>query len=221
MSGGDAKRPAGFGRTPHVLLVLLLLLLAVQPNSGVADGLLVRFVLSAILVASIVMASSRRHFFFIGLLLGVPALGLLFVPGRLSTVVGGILAITMFVFICYLLLHNIFRHPAVTSATISASLAVYLMLGVIWALAYGLVEHLRPGSFAGISVDSLHEIQRDLFYFSYITLTTLGFGDITPVGAAARSLAIMEAIVGQLFLVVLVAGVVGMHLTQRLVQDDA
>jgi hypothetical protein len=59
------------------------------------------------------------------------------------------------------------------------------------------------------------DVQRDLFYYSYVTLATLGYGDINPVGPEARSLAITEAIVGQLYLVVLVAGLVGMSLGQR------
>ena len=62
---------------------------------------------------------------------------------------------------------------------------------------------------------------RDLFYFSYVTLTTLGYGDIGPVSPAARALAITEAIVGQLYLVVLVAGLVGMHLSPRRNGPDA
>lgn len=220
MSVGDSTHDGGFGRAPHILLVFLLLLLAVQPIANVAGGLLVRFALAAIFLASIVVVSSRRGFFIIGLILGVSALGFLFVPGRIPIVLGGLLAIATLVFICYVLLSRIVKHPVVTSATISASLVVYLMLGVIWAQAYRLVEHSRPGSFSGIAEGTVAELQRDLFYFSYVTLTTLGFGDISPVGAEARSLVITEAIVGQLYLVVLVAGVVGVLLAQKQAKND-
>ncbi len=220
MSVGDSVPAGGSGRTPHILLAFLLLLMALQPIATVAGGLLVRLAFAAILLASIEVVSSRRGFFVIGLLLGIPALGLLFVPGRIPIVLGGVLAIATLVFICYVLLSRIFNHPAVTAATISTSLVVYLMLGVIWAQAYRLVEHLRPGSFTGISTESLAEVQRELFYFSYVTLTTLGFGDISPAGAEARSLVITEAIVGQIYLVVLVAGVVGMLLAQKQAKSD-
>lgn len=220
MSVGDSVPAGGSGKAPHILLGFLLLLLALQPMANVAGGLLVRLALAAILVASIAVVSSRRGFFIIGLLLGVPALGFLFAPGRIPIVLGGLLAIATLVFICYVLLNRIFSHPAVTAATISTSLVVYLMLGVIWAQAYRLVEHLSPGSFTGISTGNLAEEQRELFYFSYVTLTTLGFGDISPVGAEARSLVITEAIVGQIYLVVLVAGVVGMLLAQRQAKND-
>ena len=211
----DSNTSEGFGRTPHFLLIFLLLLLALQPIADVAGGLLVRLSLGAIFVASIAVASSRRGTLIVGLLLGIPALTLLFVPGRVPVVMGGILGIATLMFICYVLLSGVFRHPVVTSATISASLVVYLLLGVIWGQAYRLLEHVSPGSFQGLSAGSPIELQRDLLYYSYVTLTTLGYGDIYPIGAEARALAITEAIIGQLYLVVLVAGVVGILLSQR------
>ena len=121
----------------------------------------------------------------------------------------------MLVFICVVILRRIFEHPVVTSATVSASLAVYLVFGVVWAQGYRLVEHFSPDSFTGLSGGGVVELQRDLFYYSYVTLAALGYGDINPVSPEARSLAITEAIVGQLYLVVLVAGLVGMRLSHR------
>jgi hypothetical protein len=226
MSVGNRNPSKGSDMTPHFLLAFLLLSFALQPIAHVANGLLVRLALAAILVASIHVVSSRRGFFIIGLLLGVPALGFLFIPSEfvssgISTVVGGALGIATLLFICYVILDEILSNPAVTSGTISAALVVYLMLGLVWAQAYRLLEYLRPGSFAGLSAGSVVEVERDLFYFSYVTLTTLGYGDISPVGADSRALVITEAIVGQLYLVVMVAGIVGMHLVQRLVTDDA
>lgn len=97
---------------------------------------------------------------------------------------------------------------------IAASLCAYMILGVLWALVYTLVDILVPGSFAyNGEVRSLrfgtHESASTL-YFSYVTLTTLGLGDFTPKSDPARILTAVEAIVGQLFLVVLVARLVGM-----------
>jgi voltage-gated potassium channel Kch len=137
------------------------------------------------------------------------------VPGRFPTVAGGFLSIATLIFICFVILRRIFEHPVVTSSTVSASLVVYLALGVSWAQVYRLVEHFNPGSFTGLSGTGVVDVQRDLFYYSYVTLATLGYGDISPVSPEARSLAITEAVVGQIYLVVLVAGLVGMHLTQR------
>ena len=199
----------------HVLLASLLLLLGLQPFAEVAGGSLVRLGVAGVLLACIAVVASRRRLFIIGLVLGIPAVLLLFVPGRIPTATGGLLLMATLVFICFVILRRVSKHPIVTSATVSASLVVYLAFGVIWAQAYRLVEHFGPGSFTGLSGTGADAVQRDLFYYSYVTLTTLGYGDINPVSPEARSLAITEAVVGQLYLVVLVAGLVGMHLAQR------
>ncbi len=221
MSVAEDRRSWGKGGIYHVLLVSLLLLMALQPFAEVAGGFLIRLGWASLLVASIASVASRRRLLIIGLILGVPAVGLLFVPGRVPTVAGGFLAIATLAFICFVVLKRIFEHPVVTSATVSASLAVYLAFGVVWAKAYWLVEHFYPGPFTGLSGPGIVQVQRDLFYYSYVTLATLGYGDINPLSPEARSLAITEAVVGQLYLVVLVAGLVGLHLSQRRDGPDA
>ncbi len=212
--------PSEKARIYHVLLASLFLLLALQPYAHVAEGLLVQLGLAGLLIAGLAAVASRRRLFFIGLILGVPAVALLFVSGGIPTVAGGVLSIATLLFISFVILRRIFRHPVVTSGTVSAALVVYLIFGVMWAKAYWLVEHFRPDSFTGLSGTVNVLVQRDLFYYSYVTLATLGYGDINPVGPEARSLAITEAIVGQLYLVVLVAGLVGMSLSQRQRQPD-
>jgi len=204
----------------HVLLVSLLVLMALQPYAHVGEGVLVQLALAGLLLVGLAAVASRRRVLIIGLLLGLPAVGLLFLPGRGATVAGGVLAIAALLFICFVILRRIARHPVVTAATVSGSLVVYLTFGVVWAQAYWLAEHFRPGSFTGLSETADVLVRQDLFYYSYVTLATLGYGDINPVGPEARSLAIIEAIVGQLYLVVLVAGLVGLSLSQRRRRPD-
>ena len=99
---------------------------------------------------------------------------------------------------------------------IVGAICVYLMLGVIWALMYSLLETLVPGSFAGLTENTTDGgWDPDWVYFSFVTLTTLGYGDILPLSFSARSLAYFEAIVGQFYLAVLVAGLVGAYLSER------
>jgi len=150
-----------------------------------------------------------------GIVLGGPALVLTFTSGGLMGTAGILFGIGTMLFICFVLLQRIVDHPVVTSGTISAALVVYLLLGVIWFQAFVLVEHLAPGSFYGISTGDPAVVRGELFYYSFVTLTTLGYGDIGPLSDRSRSLALTEAIIGQLYLVVLVAALVGMHLTQR------
>jgi len=104
--------------------------------------------------------------------------------------------------------------PRIDTNKIVGSASIYLLIGIIWALLYGLVDHLYVESFNGVIDSDNRERFWDYVYFSFVTLTTLGFGDITPVNQPARTLAYMEAIVGQLYLTILVASLVGAHLSE-------
>ncbi len=95
----------------------------------------------------------------------------------------------------------------------------YLLLGIIWTVLYSAVETASPGSFRmpaseGSPAVAARVDRGDLGYFSFITLTTVGYGDVTPTTPLARTLAWMEAITGQFYLAILVAGLVGFKVTQ-------
>jgi len=99
---------------------------------------------------------------------------------------------------------------------IIGAICVYLMLGVIWALCYALLEAMVPGSFKGLTEQAASSSWNpDWLYFSFVTLTTLGYGDISPLTYSARALSYFEAIVGQFYLAVLVAGLVGVYLSEK------
>lgn len=98
------------------------------------------------------------------------------------------------------------RPGHVTHHKVSAMISGYLMLGFAFSAVYGLLESLNPGSFQ-LSRDTAPE-SFDLFYFSFVTLTTLGYGDIVPRSDHARAVALVEAIFGTLYLVVLVSRLV-------------
>jgi Ion channel len=100
------------------------------------------------------------------------------------------------------------RSGPVTFHRIQGAVAAYLLLGVIWAYAYTLVAGLRPGAFSGPV--SPGDGPRAFFYFSFVTLTTVGYGDVLPVHPLARSLANLEAVTGSLYLAILVARLVSL-----------
>ena len=95
------------------------------------------------------------------------------------------------------------------------AVCVYLLLGVIWAMVYSLLETASPGSFAGFSPAEDRGWSSDWLYFSFVTMTTLGYGDLLPVSPAARTLAYFQAVTGQFYIAVLVAGLVGAYISQR------
>ncbi len=104
---------------------------------------------------------------------------------------------------------------SVSSNVLFATFSLYLILGLFWGTLYTLLEELSPGSYSGVLLESSQDINHAFNYFSFVTLTTLGYGDITPQTAGASSLCQMEAIVGQFFTAVVVAWLVGMHVSDR------
>jgi Ion channel len=114
-------------------------------------------------------------------------------------------------FLVVLILRQVLRVGPITTRRVQGSVAVYLLLGILWAVWYEVVELLQPGSF-GISGQKGRAILPQLAYFSFTTPTTLGFGDIVPLSPLARSLVVLEALVGQLFPVILIARLVTMEI---------
>ena len=110
-----------------------------------------------------------------------------------------------------------------TRDTIVGGICVYLMLGILFGELCGLVEFLVPGSFAvaGLPLEEVAVARADearysrFLYYSFVTLTTVGFGDVTPLSAPARSLAVLEAVTGQVYLAVFVARLVGLDIASR------
>ncbi len=95
------------------------------------------------------------------------------------------------------------------------AVCVYLLLGVIWAVAYTMLEMISPGSFGGFTPLPGRGWDSEWLYFSFVTMTTLGYGDILPLSATARALAYMQAVFGQLYVAILVAGLVSALISSR------
>lgn len=129
---------------------------------------------------------------------------------------GSALSLIAFLLVCisYTLRQVLFGTEIDPNRLIGA-VCIYLLLGVIWALVYSLVDLADPASFAGIDASTRAGWDSGWIYFSFVTLTTLGYGDITPVTATARSLAYTEAIAGQFYIAVLVAGLVGAYISDH------
>ncbi len=103
----------------------------------------------------------------------------------------------------------------ITLNRLVGAVCVYLLLGTIWAVAYSLVDIVSPGSFTGFSPQDGRGWDSEWLYFSFVTMTTLGYGDILPVSATARVLAYLQAIFGQFYLAILVAGLVSAYIAKR------
>jgi len=161
----------------------------------------------------------------VAILLALPAIILQGLPRHVSTQTVAmdeyILSLVFLGYVMALILAQIFRSGRVTIDTIAASLCVYLLLGVSWAIGYSLLDICEPGqSFHfGLGYEDTEGLMRfggdrSIFpiYYSFVTMTTLGYGDILPNSPSARMLSAMEAVLGQLYLAVLVARLVGIHI---------
>ena len=98
--------------------------------------------------------------------------------------------------------------------SIVGAICIYLLTGLLWALMYLLIAQSIPGAFNGIEQSVWYENFADIAYYSYVTLTTLGYGDITPVAPLARFLVYMEAVVGVFYMAILVASLIGIKIRE-------
>lgn len=110
---------------------------------------------------------------------------------------------------------HVFGSTEVDRNLLFGAMCVYLFMGLIWAILYGLLFQFLPGSFNGIEGVDGKAPMDTLLYYSFVTLASLGYGDITPVAPLARTLAYLEAIGGQLYIAIMLAGLVGLFLNNR------
>jgi hypothetical protein len=127
-----------------------------------------------------------------------------------------LLSMLMLAILTGLVLEHVFRAGPITGDRIRGAIAAYLLLGLVWAFAYALVERAFPG---GMKMEhaflSVHHEMQTFAYFSFVTLTTVGYGDITPVHPVARMLAVGEALVGQLYPAILIGRLVSLQISSR------
>ena len=111
---------------------------------------------------------------------------------------------------------------SITANKIIGSMALFLLLGLMWAIGYLILIHFLPGSFQGINKGAWHENFADAAYFSFVTLTTLGYGDILPILPIAKVLAYLEAIVGVFYMAIVVSSLVSSSREQYFIEhvDD-
>jgi voltage-gated potassium channel len=211
-----------------VLLASLLLAVAQPLTSGLLDqqGSFDVF-FSLLIVAVLLLVFEERKHRRIAISLGLAAFlaiwashGLGGLAARMLLVGSYLLAVCFFAFALYGIIHAIFAKQASGDAIFGA-ICGYLLLGIIWSLLYSAVETASPGSFHTPSPQNSDVVvaQPDrsaLSYYSFITLATVGYGDITPTTPLTRTLAWVEAIAGQFYLAILVAGLVGFKVTQAL-----
>ncbi len=125
-------------------------------------------------------------------------------------------SIAFFSILVYLVSHHVFKEGAVNFYRVQAAIVIYILLGIIWATLYDLIYQIIPSGFefSGRSTIADHSFSQFL-YFSFVTLTTLGYGDVVPVASVAQSLVIFQGMFGMLYPAVMIARLVSLEIDHK------
>ena len=200
-----------------ILLVVEIFVITPMQFTGWAFSLVNGFIFSLLLLTGLFTLTRRKTIqavlaMFVVLSVSTHWANVVFgIPGLI--VLDGLLMLLCTIGLLVVVLWQVYREGPVTAHRIQGAVAGYLLLSVIFAIAYGLLETLLPASFllpSGYSHAGTR-INPSYYYFSVITLTTTGYGDITAVSPSARTLVMMEALIGQLYPAILIARLVSLH----------
>lgn len=204
-----------------VLTLALVALFVIHPFVKVEaflGNVLLDLVFLAISLATIWAISYRRRVFYAAIVLAI--LGFLGrwikVNGMEDAVsfAGAICDILFFVVTVSAILGYVLRSEPVSVDKLFAAVCAYLFFGLIWAMVCDMMERLQPGSFASLTKGTDQFLE--MTYYSFVTMTTLGYGDVTPISAPAKSFACLQAAMGQLYPAILIARLVGLHTAHTL-----
>lgn len=215
-----------------LLLATILLLLVTQPmfsHHAFAQSL-ATVTISLVLLAALYAFRASRGYFTVAALLIVPSIGcrvaLPFTANPTIEMVGAVSSCMFLVVTVIALVSRLFIIRSVTLDTISAAICAYLLMGIAFAYAFAVVELVNPGSFGAklflrptVGVAPLLASFHSLLYYSFVCLTTTGFGDIAPVSEAARSLSVLESVLGQFYMAILIARLVSLEVAQSMMQE--
>ncbi|MBV1928065.1 MAG: potassium channel family protein [Gammaproteobacteria bacterium] len=174
--------------------------------------------LAAVLVASLFVATHNSGSVRTGILLGLAALFARWLPllisSNVTAALHSLIPIIFLMFVTWSMTIALAREKRVDFDTVAGGLCIYLLIGLICSLGFTGIAAFDTTAFSYANGQSIEGFP-DFLYFSYVTLTTLGYGDITPIAALARSLVLMESIIGQVFMAVFIARLVALYTSQQ------
>ena len=206
------------------LLICLVMIFIVSPfvTPYYYGPTILNVIAAAVLLSATYAVSQRRSFFIFGLSITIFSIAMTFwlavAPSFWLVIVSHGSLVVAIIFFVIAILSYVLGSGKVTLDKIYGAICAYLLLGYAWTFAYSVVEELQPGSFGSVGSNMPHDLVdrvMQLRYFSFVTLATVGYGDIVPHSAAARTLALLEAMLGQFYLVALVGRLVGLHIVHE------
>lgn len=207
----------------HALILLLLLYPFFETPAETKTPLAIAFLHSLVILAIIYTTSGSWQRLVFGLALGIPTLTFFWLhQGEAYPLARMCFLALMYAYSILVITYRLIYLKEVSFDEVYAAASMYILIGLLWALLYQIVELLVPGSFYIGEVHNIDQVLNwsDFIYYSFTTLTTLGYGDISPVTAHARSLAILEAITGVIFISVMIAKTMGLYLSNVIVKQS-
>lgn len=236
-SGSSAPTAAEVEAQERHFLVLLVTIVSIALAKVIlgptlTESRLVGWLQLIVIGVTIYAVGGKRKLTIAALILGGPViiarLVSISVTAREAEFVSLALGLVFLAYVIWVIGRAVARPGRVTMDKIYGAVCLYLLLGLLWGYAYTFLEIADPGSFsfagqsspqALVEQSDYRDLERELNYYSYVTLTTLGYGDITPITVRARQLAWMEAMLGQLFIAITVARLVGTHIASSATED--
>ena len=212
------KSVKGLGHFEYLFLALILSVLIKPFFKGyVGIQILTNLLFTVIYLAAVFTASNTPKLLKLSIAIVVPAilftwLAYVFPSTPLDLIKKGF-SLLFFIYTVLLLLLYLVRQEKITRSVLMCAMSTYFLMAMMWASAYSLLESVFPGSFQNINAQ---DPSGDFFYFSFVTITTLGYGDILPLTAKAKALVIIETILGQLYVAIMIARLVGIQIAQSM-----
>ncbi len=197
------------------MLVLLPLYPFLEGQRGSQSGILVQLAFSALIALGVMAVAARPRLLAFGVLLAAPAVVLNFLPSQdpVIVILDAASGLAFFLFATVAVTREVVRRRIHPSDLVTGGIAIYLLIGFTFMHVYRLIGAITPEAFVFSDGQTHAWNWADYLYYSFVTLTTLGFGDIRPVARFAESVSISEAIIGPLFIAVFIASL--LHIQMR------
>jgi hypothetical protein len=201
------------------LLSFLLVIAILTQYPALGGDQVLMFLIEATLIVGIWSLVRQRFWFMFGLVLiaigGINIILELIFQHDWAHYINLLVALLFYLSTTVIAFRSLLTGERIDLNMIMGSICVYILVGISWSIFYYFESIIHPGAFNGIVGEGGKQQFSELLYYSYVTLSTLGYGDITPVSPIARTLAYLEALFGQFYIAILVASFVGMHLSTK------
>lgn len=201
-----------------IILVFYLFILIPQIRDGDREKIFTGIFFSVLLITGVASVANEKRYKLLILIFASLTLLSRWIASVFHSdarVISDISAIFYFLILSYIITKHIFNKKKIDIHKIIGAVVLYLLIGLIFAYIYSILDFINPGSFIVSVSEPFENYEAKSFYYSFVTLTTTGFGDVIPATRLARNFTVMESLIGQLFPVILIARLVSIEIAYK------